>query len=101
MFGCKAKVELSASNLPINVIDNLVTDGDQEKVEQEMDSAVNTLSFSSNELAAMATKSSDSPDQLSDKKNVNKFGVVSQQECSSAHSFWILGKGMARYLWNK
>ena len=86
MFGCKAKVRLSTSNLPIGVIDNLVTDEDLENVDQEMNDVVNTAVFSANEPSAVATETSESPDQLSDNKNVNKFGVVCQQECSSVHS---------------
>lgn len=51
MFGCKAKVGLSTSNLPIEVIDNLVTDEDLENVEQEIDDAeIQPVSPQTNQL---------------------------------------------------
>ncbi|XP_059174975.1 KRAB-A domain-containing protein 2-like [Physella acuta] len=48
MFGCKAKVGLSTSNLPRELVDNLFTDEDLEKVEQQMEDATTS---SANELA--------------------------------------------------
>ncbi|KAK5641453.1 hypothetical protein RI129_010000 [Pyrocoelia pectoralis] len=54
MFGCKAKVGLSTSNLPGEVVDSLVTDDDLENVEQQMEDAINAGTSSANELAAVA-----------------------------------------------
>ena len=98
MFGCKAKVGLSTSNLPIEVIDNLVTDEDLENFEQETDYAVNTAICSANEPAAMAMETSESPDQLSDNKNANKFCVICQQ---SSLAYFCGSCGEVVHAWNK
>ena len=101
MFGCNAKVGLSTSNLPIEVIYNLVTDEDLENIKQEMDAAVNTVTFFANEPARVATEMPENPDKLCDNKNVNKFCVVCHQECSSVHSCGSCRKICACNLWNK
>ena len=75
----QSKSETEHLKSAIDVIDNLVTDEHLENVKQEMDGAVNTITFSTNKPAAVVTETLESPNQLSDNKNENKLYVVCQQ----------------------
>ncbi|KAF2897674.1 hypothetical protein ILUMI_08501 [Ignelater luminosus] len=73
MFGCKAKVGLSTSNLPLEVVDNLVTEEDLENVEQEIEDAINAETFSRNKAPTVAVKPSESLDRLPNNNNAKTF----------------------------
>ncbi|KAF2899893.1 hypothetical protein ILUMI_06293 [Ignelater luminosus] len=76
-FGCKAKVGLSTSNLPREVVDNLVTEKDLENVEQEMEDAINAeLPPKMKFLHAVAVEPLESLDRLPDNNNAKTFCVV-------------------------
>ncbi|KAF8778670.1 SCAN domain-containing protein 3 [Argiope bruennichi] len=75
------------------VVDTLVSEEDLEKIEQEIEDAINAGStFGNDKAAAVAMEVLESSDQFSDNNYAKTFCVVCEKECSSGHSCGSCGK---------
>lgn len=92
MFGCKAKVGLSTSNLPREVLDNLVTDEDLKNIEQEMGDAINPGTSTGSEAVTEMVEQIENPDRLPDNNSGQMVCVLCEKECYSTHFCVSCGK---------
>ncbi|XP_068129756.1 SCAN domain-containing protein 3-like [Hyperolius riggenbachi] len=84
MFGCTAKVGLSTSNLPKEIVDKLVTEEDLEKIEHEMETAIHGGTSAADNAAVV--RASGTSVQSPKNSNTKVMCPVCEKECSSAHT---------------